>query len=223
MTNSNKILDFIEKKKFYGSTSALIMFSIAKFFCLLYFYTTHDIEIEYSKNYDPNENYVCVANHKSLFDPPIIGSLLNSPSAFIAKKELFTNKLFANLISLCSAIYLDRDRTGSSSIKIAKSILKKDNWKLLVFIEGTRSKTDELGKAQTGAAFLARLCKTPLVPIGISYRDKKNPNSRKKIIVKIGDPYHFSKSDNLNDLSEECLNRISQLCDYKLPPKPSES
>ncbi len=222
MAHSDKILGFIDKNKFYGSAPALIMFSIAKFLCLVYFYATHDIEVEYSKNFDPNKSYVCAANHKSMFDPPIIGSLLNSPSAFIAKKELFTNKFFADLISLCSAIYLDRDKPGSSSKKTIINIQKKDNWKLLVFIEGTRSKTDELGKAQTGAAFLARLCKTPLVPIGISYRNKKNPNSRKKIIVKVGDPYYFSKTDDLNDVSEECLKRISQLCDYKLPSKVNE-
>ena len=217
MANSDKILGFIDKSEFYGSTPAILMHLFASFICQIFFYIFYEVEVEYSKDFDPNENYVCAANHRSLLDPPFIGSFMNSPSAFIAKKELFKSDLFANLISLCSAIYLDREKPGSSSIKIAKKILQKSQWKLIVFIEGTRSNTEELGKAQTGAAFLARLCKKPLLPIGISYRKAKNLISRKKIILKIGEPYYFSKTDSLENVSNECLKRISQLCDYEVP------
>ena len=216
MANTNKILGLVDKNQFHGSAFAEFMYFVARFFCLLYVYITHELEFKYSDAYDPNENYVCAANHKSLFDPPVIGSLLNSPTAFIAKKELFKNGLFADIISLCSAIYIDREKPGSSSIKSAKKILKNKAWKLLIFIEGTRSLTDKLGEAQTGAAFLARLCSKPLLPVGISYRGSNTALSGKKIVVNIGEPYHFSRKEDLNEVSNECLRRIAELCDYQL-------
>ena len=216
MDNSSKLLGFIDQETYRGSVFASMFYSLSRFLVQFFTGAFYEIEVNYPKNFDPNKSYICVSNHRSLLDPPLIGSSLISNTTFIAKKELFKNKFFATLIYLCSSIYLDRDKPASSSLKIAKNLVNKFNWKLLIFIEGTRSKDEYLGQPQNGAIFLARLCKKPVLPIGISYRKSNISLFKTKVLINIGESYEIDKNQDIDSLSQDCLARIAHLCDYKL-------
>ena len=58
----------------------------------LAFSLKYKVKVEYlAEKPRKDTHYLIVSNHKSLNDPPIIASFLNTHMAFIAKKELFTN------------------------------------------------------------------------------------------------------------------------------------
>lgn len=154
-------------------------------------------------------------------DPPLLGTFLSLPLAFIAKKELFKNFWLGFLISLASTIPVDRELAETKTFRLAKKSLasKAFNyyaWQLGIFIEGTRSKIPgQLAKPNKGPIFIAKLAKTKILPIGISYRGKK------EIIVKIGKAYSIDPKAELEDQAWLCLEKISELCDYSMPPRHS--
>ena len=186
MDNSSKLLGFIDQETYRGSVFASMFYSLSRFLVQFFTGAFYEIEVNYPKNFDPNKSYICVSNHRSLLDPPLIGSSLISNTTFIAKKELF------------------------------KNLVNKFNWKLLIFIEGTRSKDEYLGQPQNGAIFLARLCKKPVLPIGISYRKSNISLFKTKVLINIGESYEIDKNQDIDSLSQDCLARIANLCDYKL-------
>lgn len=211
MGKEKKVFEF---KKLYGSTFSHVFQLISIFFISIYFNCRYkQIEVEFcGEKFDQNKNYIFAVNHRSLNDPPLLGLFIKPPISFLAKRELFSSPLLGYLISLLSAIPVDRDNTGSSTLKITKKILSKDAWKLVIFIEGTRSKTESLGTPNNGAIFFSRLTKTPIVPTGITYKEGG-------IILKFGSPYMPDPKSPIGDESNRCLELISRLCDYKLETK----
>lgn len=179
----------------------------------------YKVKLEYmGKKPSQDIHYLIVSNHRSMNDPPIIASFLNKPMAFIAKKELFTNPIFAFVISLYSAILIDRENTKKSTFDLTKKALRTkcfgNAWCSSIFIEGTRSKDPELlGKPNNGAIFIARVNKVPILPIGITYTDKN------EIIIRVGEAYEIDRSKELDAAAWDCLERISKLCDYKIPKR----
>ena len=188
---------------------------------VLLFSLNYKVKVEYTGNKPPRDtNYLVVSNHRSNLDPPIISSFLYMPMAFVAKKELFTNPFFSFLISLYSAILIDREKTKKSTFDLVKQALKKKcfgkAWCSSIFIEGTRSKDPEkLGKPNNGAIFIARVNKKPILPVGITYTDNK------EIIIKVGEAYEVDRKQDLDDAAWDCLEKISLLTDYQMPEKTS--
>lgn len=202
-----------EFKNLYGSKLSQIIQEFVIFLLSIYFHSKYKIEVKYTqeeKNLDKDKSYVLAVNHCSLNDPPLLAVALGTPISFLAKRELFSNPFLGYLISSLSAIPVDRENTGSSTIKIAKKILNQKGWRLVVFIEGTRSKSGSLGIANNGAVFLSRLTKTQIIPVGISYQEGK------KIIIKVGSPYMPELKTPIQDESNRCLELISHLCDYEI-------
>ncbi len=205
-----------EFKNFYASSISHIFQLIGVFFLSLYYFSKYTVEIEFiGEKFDPNKNYIFAVNHRSLNDPPLLACVIKTPISFIAKRELFTNPFLGYLISLLSAIPVDRDNTGSSTIKLAKKVLAKEAWKLVVFIEGTRSKGNTLGEPNTGAIFMSRLTNTEIVPTGISYRENNH------IVIKFATPYLVEKKTDINKEAWSCLEKISELCDYSIETRES--
>lgn len=200
-----------EFKNLYGSKLSQIIQKFVVFLLSIYFHSKYDIKVEYTqeeKILDNDKSYILAVNHCSLNDPPLLAVTLGTPISFLAKRELFSNPLLGYLISSLSAIPVDRENTGSSTIKIAKKILNQRGWKLVVFIEGTRSKTSSLGTANNGAVFLSRLTKAEIIPVGISY------SNRGGVFIKVGSPYTPEAKTPIQDESNRCLEFISHLCDY---------
>lgn len=119
-------------------------------------------------------NYIFVANHQSLFDIPPLGWYLrkNHPK-FVSKKELAKGipSVSYNLQN-GGSVLIDR-KNGSSALKdllLFGKKINKNNWSVIIFPEGTRSKT---GKPRPfNASGLKVLCKTNpeafIVPITIN-------------------------------------------------------
>lgn len=112
----------------------------------------------------PTTGQVVVAsNHISNWDPLLVGLACPREVHFLAKRELFANRLFAALITAYNAIPLDRDGSDRKALRVARRLLGEER-ALLMFPEGTRSLTGELGRARPGVAFIAASTGAPMVP-----------------------------------------------------------
>ncbi len=106
------------------------------------------------------------ANHISNFDPPAISAAISRKVRFLAKKELFKNRLFGKIILALGATPLDRGGMDTSAVRKSIAILK-NNELLLLFPQGTRREDLKKEQFKDGAATLAVMANVPIVPVCI--------------------------------------------------------
>lgn len=108
---------------------------------------------------------IICANHQSHLDPPLVGMAPSRHCIYLARKSLFKNPVFGFIISMLDAIPLNRDGMGIEGIKATLRKLKAGET-VVMFPEGTRTKTGEMQTLKSGFITLARRAKVPLVPCG---------------------------------------------------------
>jgi 1-acyl-sn-glycerol-3-phosphate acyltransferase len=108
---------------------------------------------------------IICANHQSHLDPPLVGMAPSRHCIYLARKTLFKNPVFGFVISMLDAIPLNRDGMGIEGIKATLRKLKAGE-AVVMFPEGTRTKTGKLQNLKTGFITLARRSKVPLIPCG---------------------------------------------------------
>ncbi len=116
----------------------------------------------------PSEGPVILAsNHRSFFDPFIIGTMTRRPVYYVAKKELFTyNRFLSWLLNALGAYPVDRGAGDQETIETSRIILQRGEI-VLMFPEGTRTRPGPLGKPHRGVGRLALESGAPVVPIAI--------------------------------------------------------
>ena len=105
---------------------------------------------------------------------------------YMAKEELFKNKLFGSFITMLGAFPIQRG-TGDMAA-LDKAIDKvKNGENLVIFPEGTRSYDGKVGKGKTGVALVAAKAGVDVIPVGICFEGPKL-KFRQKVTVKFGKP-----------------------------------
>ncbi len=122
--------------------------------------------VEGKDNIPDDENVLFVANHQGLFDFPAVVTCLKKPCAFIVKKEAASYPVVNYCMELMDCIYIDRDnaREALKSLSAAADLIK-DGRNVLIFPEGTRSKTGEIGEFKNGVYKIIEKAKCKVVPI----------------------------------------------------------
>ncbi|MFA6142288.1 MAG: lysophospholipid acyltransferase family protein [Candidatus Omnitrophota bacterium] len=117
------------------------------------------------ENIDKHKTYVIVANHQSLADIAIIYKT-RMQFKWVAKESLFSVPFIGWNLSLAKHIKLERGNLGSiKKIYREAAVWLRDRMSVLLFPEGTRSLTGEIGEFQNGAFKLAIREKVPILPI----------------------------------------------------------
>ena len=204
------------------------MYYIAKFFVRLFFRIIFNLHYEGRDNIPRGEAVIYASNHRSNADPPLLGGGAVGKYAFMAKEELFRNKLFAWLIRTLGAFPVSRGKGDMSVIETAIDRLHNGR-SLMIFPEGTRSKDGKVGRGHSGAAFIAAKADRRIVPVGIVYGDKLK--LRTKVTVKFGkpiDPKDYVEPDDepnprqLVKLKNRYMADIKELVEGTPEPKNKE-
>lgn len=149
------------------------------------------LSIAFNLHYEGRENLlkdtavIYASNHRTNADPPLVGCAVPRKHAFMAKEELFENRFFGGLIRWLGAFPVSRGKGDMGVIDKAVEALN-DGRSLMIFPEGTRSKTGKVQKGHSGAALIAARSGKPVIPVGIVFGEKLK--FRTKVTVKYGKP-----------------------------------
>lgn len=125
---------------------------------------------------------VC-GNHRSVWDPILVGALVRRRAWYIAKMELFRYPMLGPILRMVGAFPVRRHAADRTALRRSLAVLDRQG-ALVLFPEGTRSRTGDLGKGAPGAALLALRTGAAVVPVGI----RGGYGFRGGLEVRFGDP-----------------------------------
>lgn len=156
------------------------MFAVVKALVRLYFYIMYSLKYEGKENIPKGRPVIYASNHRSYADPPLVGSGARGKLVFMAKEELFRNKLFAWLIKSLGAFPVARGKGDTTTLDTAVEKLKTKS--LMIFPEGTRSKDGKVRRGHSGAALIAVRANVPIIPVGVVYGEKLKFRTKLRVV-----------------------------------------
>ena len=212
-TKKNNKNESYREPEFYNRWRKFFLFLVTHIFYMIRFKLVYRLEVHGKENIPKDNNFIIASNHLSTLDPPLICAIMDRSVAYMAKKELFENPFLRWWLNWLGAFAVDRDNVSVSTMKTVKAI-KKTDWVLGIFPQGTRQLDGEIKNITKGFASIAKSNKCGVLPIGITGTEvaKRIPFSG-KIIVRIGEliPY----SDNLEEMMDKWGTSIQNLTGFK--------
>ncbi|MFT5871919.1 MAG: 1-acyl-sn-glycerol-3-phosphate acyltransferase [Clostridium sp.] len=131
----------------------------------------------------PNEPCVFVGNHQSNFDIPAILSNMNRLSGAVAKKEMKKIPIMSYWMRQIHSVFMDRENPREALKAIAEGVENlKNGYPMIIFPEGTRSRSNNMGEFKKGSMRLAIKANVPIVPITFydTYKAMEGNNGKVK-------------------------------------------
>ena len=143
------------------------------------FRTVFGLRIEGREHLVTEGPVLIVSNHQSFIDPPLVGSLYDTATYYLARKSLFRG-FTAWLYPQWNAIPVDQDRPDMASLKTIIRLLKQGE-RVVVFPEGSRTEDGSLGEAAPGVGLVATKAGVPIQPIRIRGAYEALPRGSKRL------------------------------------------
>ncbi|MBI5867589.1 MAG: 1-acyl-sn-glycerol-3-phosphate acyltransferase [candidate division Zixibacteria bacterium] len=169
----------------------------------------------------PKESYLICANHRSWFDPPLVAILHNRQIGFLAKAELFSNSLVGWFLRTLNAQPIRRGAIDRAAIRGVMDKLER-GLPVIVFPEGTRSRTGQMLPPRPGVGMLARQAGVPVVPAYIvgSFGVGRQPFLWGRLAIRIGPTIRVEEiaafpddKQGYRDLTDRIMRAICDLSD----------
>lgn len=168
------------------------------------------------KQYLSKDTVFYACNHQSFIDPILISAAIPFPMTYISKAE--NNKLPVVRLWAKNIEMIAFDRADfNENVAMLRSAARKlqEGRSILIFPEGTRSKTNQLLPFKVGALLPATLAKVPIVPVALINANHLNEKRRTdtEIVVSFGEPILPTEYKGLShqQLSDLIFERISEL------------
>lgn len=146
-------------------------------------------------------------NHRSNYDSLLVGTHTPRKMYIMAKEELFENPIAAKVITEMGAYPIKRGKADLRSLKHSLKLLEKGKI-VALFIEGGRSKTDEMQDPKKGIGFLVGKSGAPVIPVYV-YGVKNRWFGRAG--VRFGQPMRFGAESDYEQIAEQLAVEIMKL------------
>ncbi len=166
----------------------------------------------------PDGPCIIAPNHQSFFDGLFVASFLKrkvfKQTFFYAKKKHVNNKFLRFLARTNNVIVMDMESNLKESIQKMAAALKEGK-KVIIFPEGTRTKTGNLGEFKKTFAILSTELNVPVVPVAINGAGKALPVGSKfprpftRIRVKFLSPL-YPEGHTADSLTEGVYRQIEE-------------
>ena len=174
------------------------------------------IKVTGQENVDPKQSYVFVANHQSFLDVFAVYGWLPNNFKWLMKKEIRKVPFVGTACAVAGHIFVDRSnpRAALQSMDHIKKELV-DGISTVIFPEGTRTKTGEMGRFKQGAFKIAMDMGLPVVPLSLGGFFKAMPsgqafaNPRARVSLHIGKPIDISQFNDINEAMEYVRDQIA--------------
>lgn len=173
--------------------------------------TGSKIQIEGEDNVPKDQAVLFVTNHQANFDIPLLLGYIDKPKGFIAKVELTKLPIVSMWMKRINCVFIDRKNVRQSLQAINEGIeILKSGYSLVIFPEGTRSCSNQLGEFKKGSLKLALKAGVPIIPVTIngSYKIMEQSNyliRPAKVRIVVGKPLFIEQ------LTEEEKNNLAEI------------
>lgn len=182
------------------------------------------VELLGLENVSHERAQIIVANHVSWYDVLALAAYTPKRYRFVAKKELARVPLWGHAWIAAGHIAVDRsdNQRAVASLDQAGRTIREDNSSIIIFPEGTRSRTGELQPFKKGAFVLALHNGIEIVPVAVQgTRDIMARDSWRiragRIIVRFGRPVSPASYDIRR--RDELIARIRSEMEQLLLPR----
>jgi 1-acyl-sn-glycerol-3-phosphate acyltransferase len=156
---------------------------------------------------------VVASNHTSNLDPMVIGGYFPRTLFAMAKRELYFTPVVAWFLAGCNCIPVDRGAADRRAVTRALAVLRRGG-RLLIFVEGTRSRDGTMQRAEAGVGFLVRRSGATVLPVAISTgRHRRGLLGRRDVELRYGEPFALDVTGRRDDagLADQIAARIAVL------------
>lgn len=159
-----------------------------------------DLKVHGCENVPAVGGVLIVSNHQSLLDPILLPLWLDRPLNYIAKSELFENRLSAWFLrSVLNAFPV---RQGHGDVRAVKETIQRlqDGHVMNIYPEGSRTEDGEIAPFQRGVALIIERARVAVIPAAIIGAFDAWPLQRKfprcrPISIQFGPPLELSGLD----------------------------
>jgi len=159
---------------------------------------------------------IIACSHQSFLDPVIVGFTCPRAVRYLARSTLFANPLFGALIRRYGAMELAR---GGADVKAMKKCIQRlrRGEIVLLFPEGTRTRTGEIGVLKPGVFLISDRAGVPVVPAAVEGSLKSWPRGRRlpslaPMRIAYGEPIHPGEgSVSHREMAQELRERMKRL------------
>jgi 1-acyl-sn-glycerol-3-phosphate acyltransferase len=137
------------------------------------------VVFEGAERLSDSANLVIMPNHTSNLDAAILFGLIQVQPKAVVKKELYSFPFVHYCLRFAGFIEIDRKDPIQSKQAIARAVLAlKAGSTFIIFPEGTRSRTGDLGPFKKGAFVVAIEAGSKIVPLAVSGATELLPPGR---------------------------------------------
>ena len=159
----------------------------------------------------PNEPCVFVGNHQSNLDIPVILSSTNRLTGAIAKKDMEKIPIVNYWMKQIHCVFMDRENPRDALKAISEGVENlKNGYSMIIFPEGTRSRSHNMSEFKKGSMRLATKAGVPIVPITI-YDTHKAMEGNNGKVKKANAKLIIDKPIYPNDMSKEEKADIAEM------------
>ncbi|MBQ2049866.1 MAG: 1-acyl-sn-glycerol-3-phosphate acyltransferase [Spirochaetales bacterium] len=160
------------------------------------------------KRVDKGEGFCFVSNHTSMLDIILMLGRLKARAGFVAKIELLFVPVINVMIAMTHSVFINRRnlRASINAIHKAGENIRKGH-SMVIFPEGTRSKTGEIAQFKHGAFRMATESGACVVPVTVkglrdSFEDRKHVFQRRDCYMHVGEPVKAPSADDRAAVAE---------------------
>jgi 1-acyl-sn-glycerol-3-phosphate acyltransferase len=166
-----------------------------------------------AENVPATGSAILASNHASFIDPFLVGAGVTRVVSYLARENLFNFPIFGWVLRRWEAVPVDREGGGAAGLRAILDRLLAGG-AILLFPEGTRSKTGQLQPARAGIGLTVLKSSAPVVPVRVfgtfeAYGRHKAMPRPKKVGVRYGKPLMF---EALREEAKTCAKaRLKQI------------
>ena len=172
----------------------------------------------YGKERVPRSGGLVLAlNHLSWVDIPVFATLCPRRIVYLAKVEAHEVPGLGHFIRAFGTLSVRRGESDRTAVRLARETVRR-NLALGMFVEGTRQRGGEPGRALPGAAMVAIQEGVPVVPAAVYGSLEWRPGNFRPVSVAYGEPIRFDhlprNSKGYREATAEIETEIRRLWEF---------
>lgn len=204
-----------EKNLYVPYSTPRVIYEMLRWTVLFIFAIIARVSVRGRYNVPRKGPYIIASNHLSWTDIPLVAAHIPGKVIYMAKEETFHNKV-GWLVRFLGAFPVKRGEADRQSMRAADEQLK--NGKVLViFPEGTRSKTRTLAQGHAGLGMIALRAGVPVIPVAIWGSENALKKFGARVTIVYGEPIELKPQgtkitrEDINNATEQVMQSIATM------------